>query len=121
VKLDEVHVFASPMPRDLEQIGYAREAAFARETRCNLFERNRNDGIDFDLTFAEVVSLADTNVRTHPDANASRDRTTSHAITQVFREKHRASLARCFRSSADFAAVWRPNGSKLTGLEPQAK
>ena len=96
VKLDEVHVFASPMSRDLEQIGYAREAAFARETRCNLFERNRNDGIDFDLTFAEVVSLADTNVRTHPDANASRDRTTSHAITQVFREKHRASLARCF-------------------------
>jgi hypothetical protein len=60
-------------------------------------ERNRNDGIDFDLTFFEVVSLADTNVRTHPDANASRDRTTSHAIAQVFREKHRASLARCFR------------------------
>jgi hypothetical protein len=34
-------------------------------------------------------------VRTHPDANASRDRTTSHAIAQVLREQHRASLARC--------------------------
>jgi hypothetical protein len=109
VELDEVHVIASPMLRDLEQIGYARKAALAREARRNLFERNRDDGIDFDLTFFEVVSLADTNVRTHPDANASRDRTTSHAIAQVFREQHRASLARCFPLQRELAAVW-PTG-----------
>ena len=101
VELDEVHVFTSPMPCDLKEIAYAREAAFAGETRRDLFERDRDDGIDFYLAFLELVSPSDTNVRTHPDANASRDRTTSHAIAQVFREQHRASLARCFRSSAN--------------------
>jgi hypothetical protein len=34
-------------------------------------------------------------VRTHPDTNASRDRATTHAIAKVFREQHRASVARC--------------------------
>src|SRR5450759_3055319 len=88
VELDEVHVFASPMSCDLEQIAYGREAALAGETRRDLFDRDRDDGIDFDLPFFEVVSPAGTNVRTHPDANASRDCTTSHAIAQVFREQH---------------------------------
>ena len=95
VELDEVYVFASSMPCDLEEIAYAGEAAFAGEARRDLFERDRDDGIDFDLAFFELVSPAGTNVRTHPDANASRDRTTSHAIAQVFREQHRASVARC--------------------------
>jgi hypothetical protein len=84
------------MPCHLEQIGYAREAALAGEMRCDLFARDRNDGIDLDLAFFELVSPAGANVRTHPDANASSDGTTSHAIAQVFREQHRASLARRF-------------------------
>lgn len=71
---------------DLQEIAYTREAALAGETRGDLFGCDRDDGIDFDLTFFEAVSPAGTNVRTHPDANASRDRTTSHAIAQVFRE-----------------------------------
>ena len=74
------------MPCDFEQIAYAREAAFAGETRRDLFERDRDDGIDFDLAFFEAVSPAGTNARIHPDANASRDRTASHAVAQVFRE-----------------------------------
>ncbi len=81
------------MPCDLEQIAYAREAALAGETRGDVFERDRHDGVDFDLALLELVSPAGTNVRTHPDANASRDRTRSHAIAQVFREEHPASLA----------------------------
>jgi hypothetical protein len=96
VEVDEVHVFASPMLCHLEQIVYAREAAFAGEARRDLFERDRDDRIDFDLAIFEAVALADTNVRTHPDANAPRDRTTSHAIAQIFREQHRPSLARRF-------------------------
>ena len=80
VKLNEVHIFASPMPCDRKEIAYPREAAFAGETRRDLFERDRGDGVDLDLALFELVSPADTNVRTHPDANASRDRTTSHPI-----------------------------------------
>lgn len=92
MELDEVHVFASSMPCDFKEIAYAREAAFAGETKSDLLGRDRDDGIDFDLAFFEVVSPAGTNARTHPNANASRDRTTSHAIAQVFREQHSASL-----------------------------
>lgn len=95
MEVDEVNVFASTVPCKLEEIAYAGEAAFAGESRRDLFDRDRDDGIDFDLPFFEAVSPAGTNVRTHPDANASRDRTTSHAIAQVLREQHRASLARC--------------------------
>jgi len=62
------------VPCDRKEIAYAREAAFAGQTRRDLFERDRDDGIDFDLAFFEVVSPACTNVRTHPNANASRDR-----------------------------------------------
>jgi hypothetical protein len=83
------------MPCDVKQIAYVREAALAGETGRDLFERDRHDGIDFNLAFFELVSPAGTNVRTHPDANASRDRTTSHTIAKVFREEHCASLARC--------------------------
>ncbi len=118
VELDEVHSFALPMPCDLEQIAHAREAALAGETRCDLLERDRHDGIDFDLAFFELVSPAGTNVRTHPDANASRDRTTSHAIAQVFREQHRASLARWSPAQRGLAAFARPNGSGFSRAVP---
>jgi hypothetical protein len=86
LKLDEVHVFASTVLRELKEIVNAREAAVAGETRRDLFERDRDDGIDFDLAFFEAVSPAGANVRTHPHANASRDRAASNAIAQVFRE-----------------------------------
>lgn len=86
MEVDEVNVFASPMPRDLEQIAYTREAAFAGETRRDLFDRDRCDGVDFDLAFLEAIAPAGTNVRTHPHANASFDRPASNAIAQVFRE-----------------------------------
>ena len=99
VEVDEVHRFAAPMPGDLEQIAYIREAALAGKTRRDLFERDGHDGIDLDLALFELVSPAGTNVRTHPDANASRDGTRSHAIAQVFREQHRASLSRRYASS----------------------
>jgi hypothetical protein len=94
VEVDQVHVFASTVLCQLEEIAYPGEAALAGETRRDLFDRDLNDGIDLDLAFFEPVSPAGPNVRTHPDTNASRDRTTSHAIAQVFREQHRASLAR---------------------------
>jgi hypothetical protein len=105
VELDEVHVFASSVPCQLKEIAYAGEAAFAGETKRDLFKRDWDDGIDFDLAFFEAVSPAGTNVRTQPDANASRDCTTSHAITQVFREQHRASLARCLKLQRGLAVL----------------
>jgi hypothetical protein len=86
MKVDEVNVFASPMPRDFEQIGDTREPAFARETRCDLFDRDRCDGVDFDLPSFELISPAGPNVRTHPHANAPRDRPAPNPIAQVFRE-----------------------------------
>jgi len=58
VELDEVHVFASAMPCDFEQIAYVREAALAGETRRDLFERDRDDGVDFDLAFFKWVAPA---------------------------------------------------------------
>lgn len=86
MKVDQVDVFASPMPGDLEQIAYRREAAFAGETRRDLFDRDRCDGVDFDLAFFEAISPAGANVRTHPHPNASLDRAAPNAIAQVFRE-----------------------------------
>ena len=86
MEVDEVNVFASPMPRDLEQITDPREAAFAGKTRRDLFDRDRCDGVDFDLTSFELISPAGTNVRTHPHADASFDRAASNAIAQIFRE-----------------------------------
>src|SRR2546423_14745248 len=89
MEVDKIHVFASPMPCDLEQVADAREPALASETRCDLFDGDRDDGINFDLAFFELVSPAHTNTRMQPHANASGDRTTSHAIAQIFREQHR--------------------------------
>jgi hypothetical protein len=86
VEIDEVDVFASTMPRDLEQITDTREAAFAGEMGRDLFDRDRCDGVDFDLASFEVISPAGANVGTHPYADASFDRTASDAIAQVFRE-----------------------------------
>jgi hypothetical protein len=86
VEVDEVNVFASPMPCDLEQIANTREAAFSGETRRDLFDRDRCYGVDFDLASFELISPAGTNIRTHPHADASRDRAASNAIAQVFRE-----------------------------------
>jgi hypothetical protein len=86
VKVDEVNVFASPMPRDFEQIADSGKAAFAGETRGDLCDRDRCDGVDFDLASFERIPLAGTNVRTHPHANAPRDRAAPNAIAQVFRE-----------------------------------
>jgi hypothetical protein len=76
------------------KIAYADEAEVASETARDRFERDRHDEIDFDLAIFEAVSRAGTNARTHPDANASGNRTTSNVIAQVFREQNRASLAR---------------------------
>jgi hypothetical protein len=76
------------VPCELKEIAYAGEAAFAGKARGGLFERDRDDRIDFDLAFFEAVSPAGTSVRTHPHANALRDRTTPHTIAQVFREQH---------------------------------
>ena len=56
VKVDEVNIFASPMPRDFEQIGNTGEAAFAREARRDLLDRDRCDGVDFDLASFELIS-----------------------------------------------------------------
>ena len=86
MEVDEVNVFASPMPRDLEQIADAREAAFAGETRRDLFDRDRCDGVDFDLASFELISPPGPNVRTRPHANAPCDRTASNTIAQIFRE-----------------------------------
>ena len=97
MKIDEVHIFASPMLCDLEKIADACEAAFASKARRDLFDRDGDDGVDLDLPAFEGVSPAGTNMRTHPDANASRDRTTSHAVAKVFRELHSVSLAPCER------------------------
>jgi hypothetical protein len=93
VKIDEINIFASPVLCDRKKIAYSSEAALAGEARRDLFECDRDDRIDFDLAVFEGVSLSGTNMRTHPDANASRDRTASHTIAQVFREQHPASLA----------------------------
>ena len=93
MKVDEVDVFASPMPRHFEQIADTREAALAGQTRRDLFDGDRCDRVDFDLASFERISPAGTNVRTHPDADASFDDTASNAIAQVFREQHRTSLA----------------------------
>jgi hypothetical protein len=86
VEVDEVNIFTSPMPRDLEQIGDAGEAAFARDARRDLFDRDRCDGVNFDLAPFEPISPPCTNVRTHPHPNAPRDRPAPNAIAQVFRE-----------------------------------
>ena len=93
MKVDEVNVFPSPMPRDLEQIADTGEAAFASETRRNLFDRDRRDGVDFDLPTLELISPPSPNLRTHPNPNAPRNRPAPNPVAQVFREQHRASLA----------------------------
>jgi hypothetical protein len=113
VEIDEEHVFASPMLCDLEEIADAGEAAFAGEARRDLFERDRDDGIDFNLAFFEAVSSARTNTRMHPDPNAFRDRTASHAVAQVFREQHRGSLTRCL------SALARPGNRALGKYEEE--
>ena len=86
MEVDQVDVFASPMPGDFEQIADRREAAFEGEARRDLFDRDRRDGVDFDLAVFETISPAGTNVRTHPHPNASSDRAASNAIAQVFGE-----------------------------------
>jgi kynurenine formamidase len=111
VKVDEVNIFASPMPRDLQQIADTGEAAFAGEARRDLFDGDRRDGVDFDLAAFEMISLAHANVGTHPHANASRDRTASNAVAQVFREQHRTSLASADPSERRRLAGWTAAGS----------
>lgn len=89
------------MPSDLEQLADTGEAALPSETRGELLVPDRSDRINFYLAFFELVSPAGTNTGTDPQANASRDRPASNTVAQVFREQHRASLARCLPIQRD--------------------
>ena len=94
VKANEIHVFAVPMFRYLEEVWYAFETAGACKISSDIVERNRDDRIYFDLTVVHSVSFADCYVRPMPYANAAGDRTGSDAIAQILYEEHTSSLAR---------------------------
>ena len=95
MEADEIHVFATPMFRDLEQIAYTLEAAGTGKIRSDLVQRNRDDRIHFDLPTLHSVPLTHRNAGPMPYTNAARDRAGSHPIAQILYEQHAASLDRC--------------------------
>ena len=95
VEVDQVHVLASAVLCNLEEVLDAGESAFTRETRRDLLKRDRNDRVHFDLPALDAVSPAGSNARADPDPDGSRDCTTPDPVAQVFRELHRTSLRSC--------------------------
>lgn len=102
VEADQVDILAFTVPRDLQQIGEAKETGFSRELRRNLRKLDRLDGIDLDLAFVHAIAPAHSDVRTHPDSNAARDLTPADPFAKAFGEHHEESLHSSSRRHAHF-------------------
>ena len=92
---DEVDVFAFAVFCNLEQIDDPEEPRLARQLRSDIEKADRLNGIDFDLTFFHWVSIADLDVKTGPDADATGDFPVPDPLAQTFRKDQDASLYPC--------------------------
>jgi hypothetical protein len=88
VEADQVDVLSFTVPRDLQQIGEAKETGFSRELWCNLRKLDRFDGINFDLAFVHTVTGADPDARTTPNANAAGNLSPTDPFAKTFGEDH---------------------------------
>ena len=92
VEADQVDVLSFTVPRDLQQIGEAKETGFSRELWCNLRKLDRFDGINFDLAFVHTVPRADGYAGTTPNPNAGGNFAATDSFAQTFCEDHAESL-----------------------------
>jgi hypothetical protein len=94
VEADQIHVLATTMLRHPEKIMHVFEAAGARDLQCDVLERNRQDRINFDLTFLHSVPLAYCDVTPLPYANGARNTTGTNSVAQILYKQHVTSLRR---------------------------
>lgn len=102
------------MLRGREEVCDVVEARRARELRCDIGERDREDGVDLDLALVHLVAPADLDVGAHPDANAARDFSAADPIAETLREQHGHSLPWGERSAG--RPSWTP---RLTVARPR--
>src|SRR5689334_22455403 len=88
---NQVHVLAAAVSRDLQQIVDTIEAGFLREIKRHIFDRDRRNRINDDVTVLHLIAIADLHARARPDANAASDAATPDAFAESFGKNHRSS------------------------------
>jgi len=112
VEEHEVHVPASTVVSDLEEIDNPKETGLSRQYWSNVGKTDRLDGVYFDLAFLHPIPPAYLHMRTCPDADTASDFSTTNAIPQTFGERHWLPLRVIF---ATLSRARRPSGKGSTG------
>ena len=86
---DEVDVLAGTMFGYFEEVDKAQEAGLSRQLRGDFLEGDLFNGIDFDVAFFHLVSVACFDVRGFPDPDAAGDLAGADSFAQAFGEDHR--------------------------------
>jgi hypothetical protein len=92
VETNQKNVSAFAVVRDLEQIDDAEETRLSRQLRCNIWKADRLDGVHFNVTFLHGIPAAHFNVRAGPDSDATRNLSTTDALSEALGKYHEESL-----------------------------
>src|SRR5262245_7654309 len=88
VEPDQIHVIATAVFCDTQQVLHALEARFTGQIVSHVIEVNRRDRVDDDVTVVHRVTATDLDVRTRPDANAAPDPPPPDSPPKTFSEDH---------------------------------
>ena len=85
---NQVHLVATAVPRDSEQIIHALESRFSRQLVRNVADGDRGNRIHDDVIFVHLVTTTDLDVGALPNANAASDPPPPDSLTKAFGEFH---------------------------------
>ena len=101
MEADEVDVLAFAVLGDFEQIEDAEEAGGAGELGSDVWKADGFDGVDFDVAFFHLVTLADGDAWAKPEANAAGDAAGADAVAKALGEYHRGQAYVTYNSSLE--------------------
>jgi hypothetical protein len=85
---NQVHLVATAVPRDSQQIIHALESRFSRQLVRNVADRDRGNRIHDDVTVVHLITTTDLDVGALPNANAASDPPPPDSLTKAFGEFH---------------------------------
>ena len=88
MKPNQVHVVASAVSRDSQQIIHAVEPRFTRQFVRDVGNGNRRNRIHDDVALVHLVTTAHFYVGTRPDANAASDSPAPDSLAKAFGKHH---------------------------------
>ena len=89
MKPNQVHVVASAVSRDSQQIIHAVEPRFTGQVVRDVGNGNRRNRIHDDVAVVHLVTTAHLYVGTRPDTNAASDSPAPDSLAKAFSEHHK--------------------------------